>query len=157
MTKYRTLVRVADVDGDRAWLVIPAWNPRETVYHVSETCEQFTPGQRLHAHVNLAAETAAELDISDWEFDEPKPNFDHVPYAQKLLEVVSHPQFWSLEYNYHTKYWRVYFTFVRKTGAYLDSGLTFSATKEETVAKAYAWMQEFKEARDGLSLEAENR
>lgn len=73
---WRTLVRVDDVvlDGPRRWFgaVIPAWEPNEVVrvwldHLPPEIQVRIAPDVRLHAQVNLGAESYEELYIYNWE------------------------------------------------------------------------------------------
>ncbi|MET0395398.1 MAG: hypothetical protein ABW277_01095 [Longimicrobiaceae bacterium] len=73
---WRTLLRVDDVvsDGRRRWfgVIIPAWDSNQVVRvwfdQVPEQIQGIVkPDIRLHAQVNLGAETSAELYFTDWE------------------------------------------------------------------------------------------
>jgi hypothetical protein len=71
---WTTVVRVEDVDRERlpsAYLIVPAWNPNETVRLLlsdvpTELHPLFTPEARLLADVNLGAEAYADLFFLNW-------------------------------------------------------------------------------------------
>jgi hypothetical protein len=71
---WRTLVRVADADLAKGFfdVVVPGWDPREVIrLRVDEIPEGFrgciSLGARLHAHVNIGAESQEELFFEGWE------------------------------------------------------------------------------------------
>ncbi len=71
---WSTVVRVEDVDHERspsAYLIVPAWNPNETVRLLLadvtvELQELFKPEARLMAQVNLGAESYEDLFFQNW-------------------------------------------------------------------------------------------
>lgn len=69
---WRTLIRVAEVSGNDVYVVIPAWNSTEKVFVHKPGLPpniqlQLKAGKRLHAKVNIGAESAADLSFTEWE------------------------------------------------------------------------------------------
>ena len=69
---WRTLLRIEDIDESYVYLVIPAWEPKEVVRlrlddipdHIQKC---FGQQARLHARVNIGAESAEHLRFDAWE------------------------------------------------------------------------------------------
>ena len=75
----RTLVRVAEVERERGYLyvIIPGWSPRDKIRVSfadisSVPPSHLTPGTRLHATVNVGADSASQIYIDDWEEGEQR-------------------------------------------------------------------------------------
>ena len=72
---WRTLIRVIDTDPDTTQLYIPAWGMPEIVTIPTkdigeEVRDKITPSYRCFAHVNIGAESAADLMFDKWEAPE---------------------------------------------------------------------------------------
>jgi hypothetical protein len=71
-SRFRTLVRIEKVGEGFVLVCVPGWNP-----HVSIRLDRWdipndiwpvlAAGKRVHAKVNLAAETRSQLNFSNWE------------------------------------------------------------------------------------------
>lgn len=73
---HRALVRIEDIEDDAGhrwcFLVIPAWQSREVVrlrfdYLPTSIQRVASPGEHLHAYVNLGAESQRDLYFEKWE------------------------------------------------------------------------------------------
>jgi CheY-like chemotaxis protein len=73
---WRALIRVEDVRSPQGvpfvYVTVPSWNPQEIVrlpqdVFGPELMSRVKPGMRLHAKVNLGAESHEELFFEDWE------------------------------------------------------------------------------------------
>jgi hypothetical protein len=71
---WRTLIRIDDVDSSHIYIVIPAWNPNEIISLNTEDLprdiqEIISTDLRLHAKVNIDAESGNDLFFLDWELN----------------------------------------------------------------------------------------
>jgi CheY-like chemotaxis protein len=73
---WRALIRVEDVRGSQGtpfvYVIIPSWNTKEVVRLTKEVFPpelfpRLRPGARLHARINLGAESHEELFFEEWE------------------------------------------------------------------------------------------
>jgi hypothetical protein len=72
---HRTLVRVVGIDEDGVWLFVPGWNSsvavlRPVMVILRDIEGVFIPGHRFFAMVNIGAESADDLQFSDFKFAE---------------------------------------------------------------------------------------
>jgi hypothetical protein len=74
---WRTLVRVVELRDDpgqkAAYVVVPAWEPEKRVRIPASALpedffEKTGEGKRVHAQVNIGAETYSDLYFDDWEY-----------------------------------------------------------------------------------------
>ncbi len=73
---WRTLIRVEEIDSDRVYLyvVIPGWNTQKKIRLYLDNFpkvirEVIQEDMRLHAQVNIGAETYEDLYFDEWEID----------------------------------------------------------------------------------------
>lgn len=70
---WRTLIRVVGVTDDSLEVVIPGWDTQKVVSvprsQLPGPLRDVEPGRRVHARVNLGAESAEDLVFSGWEPD----------------------------------------------------------------------------------------
>lgn len=69
---HRALVRVERVIGAHAWVIVPGFDPRQGIRVALETIPEpvrskLAPGVRVHARVNIGAESPEDLVFDDWE------------------------------------------------------------------------------------------
>lgn len=68
MRLWRSLVRVVEVTPTAVTVVVPGWNVHEQVtLPAASVPVPVTPGARVHARVNLGADTKEELVFQEWE------------------------------------------------------------------------------------------
>jgi hypothetical protein len=72
---WRTLIRIDSYDADCAYVIVPAWDPQQTVRlrleHIPESVrKRILAGQeRFHAQVNVGAEQNEDLFFESWELE----------------------------------------------------------------------------------------
>ncbi|MHA2279593.1 MAG: hypothetical protein ACXAC5_01695 [Promethearchaeota archaeon] len=70
--RSRTLVRVTQINDSMCKVIVPGWHVRQEIPLTQEQVppeiwDLLTPDKRLHAHVNIGADSAEDLTFSNWE------------------------------------------------------------------------------------------